>query len=214
MRYLVAVLLLGTPALIWAQGYRNPEPPLAVSSLPTRQADTYKRVKVPNGTIFGVPKYRTVTEEVKAVPHVFRLAASNGEACDVTAMVAEDRPVMNDQQTAESGPACDQVQNDRAEAALRRKAETEAISQAARGDVVAPSRSERERRYLRLAIMTPRDFQRLSPEEQKQVTCDTIAEKIDMQLDYERLGSSGIYNLSYLRRAGPTYCRAYLMSIQ
>jgi hypothetical protein len=78
----------------------------------------------------------------------------------------------------------------------------------------APPLAVRLEIYRKLAYMTDRDFASLSPQEQQQVTCDQLAEKIDIELDAERNGSHGFYNLDALRRAGPDYCRAYLMSIQ
>lgn len=77
----------------------------------------------------------------------------------------------------------------------------------------APSLAVRMELYQQLAYMTDRDFAELTPAEQKVVTCARIGEKIDIQLDYERNGSHGIYNLDALRHAGPDYCRAFLMSI-
>ncbi|MBT2142674.1 MULTISPECIES: hypothetical protein [unclassified Rhodanobacter] len=77
----------------------------------------------------------------------------------------------------------------------------------------APPLAERLKIYEQLAYMTQRDFAELTPEEQHAYTCIQIGEKIDIQLDYEKHGSHGIYNMDALRHAGPEYCRAYLMSI-
>ena len=77
----------------------------------------------------------------------------------------------------------------------------------------APPFEVRVQIYQQLEYMTDRDFAMLTPDQQKQVMCDRIAEKIDIQLDYERHGSSGVYNLDALRHAGPDFCRAYLMSV-
>lgn len=79
---------------------------------------------------------------------------------------------------------------------------------------VAPPLSVRLQIYQQLAYMTDRDFMQLTPAQKAQVVCDRIAEKIDIQLDYERHGSSGLYNMDTLRSAGPDYCRPYLMSIK
>jgi hypothetical protein len=77
----------------------------------------------------------------------------------------------------------------------------------------APPLVVRLQLYEEIAYMTERDFAGLTPDEQKVVTCARIGEKIDIQLDYERHGSHGVYNPDALRHAGPDYCRAYLMSI-
>lgn len=77
----------------------------------------------------------------------------------------------------------------------------------------APPFEVRIQIYQQMAYMTDRDFAMLTPDQQKQVMCDRIAEKIDIQLEYERHGSSGVYNLDALRHAGPEFCRSYLMSI-
>jgi hypothetical protein len=77
----------------------------------------------------------------------------------------------------------------------------------------APPLAVRIQIYEQLSYMTSRDFAMLTPQQQQQVTCDQLAEKIDIQLDYERHGSHGIYNMDALRRAGPDYCRKYLASI-
>jgi hypothetical protein len=77
----------------------------------------------------------------------------------------------------------------------------------------APPLEVRMQMYEQLTYMTERDFAMLTPEQQHQITCVQIGEKIDTQLDYEQHGSSGVYNLDALRHAGPDDCRAYLMSI-
>lgn len=77
----------------------------------------------------------------------------------------------------------------------------------------APPLAVRLQMYEKLAYMTDRDFAELTPDEQHQITCVQIGEKIDTQLDYEQHGSHGVYNMDALRHAGPEYCRAYLMSI-
>lgn len=77
----------------------------------------------------------------------------------------------------------------------------------------APPLAVRIQIYQQMAYMTDRDFAELTPVQKEQNICDHLAEKIDIQLQYERHGSHGIYNLDALRRAGPDYCRSYLMSI-
>ncbi|ODT97392.1 MAG: hypothetical protein ABS82_00090 [Rhodanobacter sp. SCN 67-45] len=67
--------------------------------------------------------------------------------------------------------------------------------------------------YEQLSYMTERDFAELTWQQKQMVICDRLAEKIDIQLEYERHGSQGVYNMDALRRAGPDYCRSYLMSI-
>jgi hypothetical protein len=77
----------------------------------------------------------------------------------------------------------------------------------------APDLATRIQMYEQIAYMTDRDFAELTPGEQKALVCVKIGEKIDIQLEYERHGSHGVYNMDALRHAGPEYCRPYLMSI-
>lgn len=79
--------------------------------------------------------------------------------------------------------------------------------------IKVPPLSERLQIYEQLSYMTDRDFAMLPPGEKKVLVCVKIGEKIDIQLDYERHGSSGVYNMDALRHAGPDYCRPYLMAI-
>lgn len=77
----------------------------------------------------------------------------------------------------------------------------------------APPLAVRAQVYEKLSYMTDRDFAMLTPADQAQITCIQIGEKIDIQLEYERHGSHGVYNMDALRHAGPDYCRKYLDSI-
>jgi hypothetical protein len=79
---------------------------------------------------------------------------------------------------------------------------------------IAPPLAVRLQIYEQLSYMTERDFAMLTPQQKEQVICDRLAEKIDTQLDYERHGSHGVYNMDALRQAGPDYCRPYLLSIK
>jgi hypothetical protein len=78
----------------------------------------------------------------------------------------------------------------------------------------APPLHDRIDAYIKLSYMTDRDFFFLTPQQKALAICNKAAEKIDVELDAERHGSHGFYNMDSLRRAGPNYCRAYLMSIR
>jgi len=208
MRIIIAALLfIAVVSAIEAEQY-----PLSVT-LRSKQSSTSKIMEVPNGSIFGIKRTRKVTGEVLAVQRQFQLYASDGTPCTVTATVLEDKPVLDSAQIAEAPRVCDEAESQRlaADEVLSKSPEQAAAD--AGVETVAPPLEVRIAMYQQMAYMTPRDLADLTPDQQRQFMCDKIGEKIDIQLDYERHGSHGIYNLDTLRHAGPAYCRAYLMSI-
>jgi len=58
----------------------------------------------------------------------------------------------------------------------------------------------RGKEILAITGPTDRDFAGMSQQQKKQYLCDQIRQKIQIQEDVEAAGSSGFYNMDYLRQ--------------
>lgn len=73
--------------------------------------------------------------------------------------------------------------------------------------------AKRAAAYERMHLITERDFGELSPSDQASIRCMTLAEKVDVQRAYERMGSHGIYNMDNVLVAGPISCRSFIQAM-
>lgn len=198
MRIFAALLLLLVSSAAFAQ-----HAPLT-TELQTRQTDTYKEVRVPNGSILGIKLHRTVIGEVRAVPRQFQSATADGVPCIVIAYVREDNPVLNDAQRAEVSPDCEKAERFLSQEQAARAAELAAEAK------VKPMQYQGDpdagRAILAITGPTAVDVAKMTPQQIQQMRCDDIRQTIRVQLDLEAAGSSGYYNLQALRQAERAAC--------
>lgn len=172
--------------------------------LQTRQTDTYKDVRVPNGKLFGIQLHRTVTGEVRAVPRQFQFATADGTPCIVVAYVQEDNPALNAAQQAEVAPACEEAESYRAQQQAARQAELAAEAK------VKPVQYQGDpavgRAILAITGPTAVDVAKMTPQQIQQLRCDDARQMIRTQLDLEAAGSSGYYNMDTLRQNERAAC--------
>lgn len=64
--------------------------------------------------------------------------------------------------------------------------------------------------YARIALITERDYVDMSDEDHASLKCLKVAEMIDTQRLYEKLGSHGVYNMDNLMSSGPKNCNPFL----